>query len=101
MLSAEAEVRLRREYALMKVLKHPNVIKLTEVLENPQDIIIIMQYASQGDLFEYIVTRENQRLTEEQAKPLFFQVAQGVQYLHKQGFIHRDLKPEVCSHQRI
>jgi len=93
-LSVEAEVRLRREYALMKVLHHPNLIKLTDVLENPQEIIIIMEYASHGDLFEYIVTQENQRLTEKLARPIFFQIALGVQYLHSQGFIHRDLKPE-------
>lgn len=93
-LSVEAEVRLRREYALMKVLRHPNLIKLLDVLENPQEIIIIMEYAAHGDLFEYIVTQSNNRLSEETAKSLFCQIALGVQYLHAQGFIHRDLKPE-------
>lgn len=76
-LSVEGEVRLRREYAIMKLLRHPNLIRLIDVLENPQEIVIVMEYASQGDLFEYIVTKDNHRLTEEQAKPIFIQIALG------------------------
>ena len=70
-------MRLRREYALMKVVRHHNLIKLLDVLENPQEIIIIMEYASHGDLFEYIVTQPENRLSEEQAKHLFAQIALG------------------------
>lgn len=61
----------------MKLLKHPNLIRLIDVLENPLEITIVMEYAPGGDLFDYIVTREKHKLTEEQAKPLFVQMALG------------------------
>ena len=94
-LNPTAEARLRREYTIMKLVEHPNVVKLIDLLENPSEIMLIMEYAADGDLFERINGSPHNRMTEDESRPIFRQIALGLQHLHKKGFIHRDVKPEV------
>lgn len=92
-LSADALIRVQREYAIMKHASHPNIIKLLEVIENPEEINIVMELAPGGDLYSHII-KLNRPLTEEEAAHLFVQICDAICYLHKIGFIHRDIKPE-------
>eukprot|EP00002_Diphylleia_rotans_P034752 TRINITY_DN7497_c0_g1_i3.p1 TRINITY_DN7497_c0_g1~~TRINITY_DN7497_c0_g1_i3.p1 ORF type:complete len:336 (+),score=65.48 TRINITY_DN7497_c0_g1_i3:164-1171(+) len=84
--------RLAREINIMKMVEHPNLIRLHEVIDTSRNMFLVMQYAPSGELFDYIVERE--KLTEKEARKYFLQIASGVDYLHKKGIIHRDLKPE-------
>jgi 5'-AMP-activated protein kinase catalytic alpha subunit len=84
--------RIIREIKILKEIRHDNIVKLYEIVENTDKIYLIMEYASGGELFDYIVSRE--RLSEREACNLYMQVIDGVQYLHKMGVAHRDLKPE-------
>ncbi|EMP30836.1 NUAK family SNF1-like kinase 2, partial [Chelonia mydas] len=85
-------VHIRREIEIMSSLNHPHIIGIHEVFENNSKIVIVMEYASKGDLYDYI--NERQRLTEQEARHFFRQVVSAVYYCHKNGIVHRDLKLE-------
>lgn len=84
--------RVAREIHILKMIRHPNIIQLYEIIETPKQLYLIMEYASGGELFDYIV--KNQRVKEPLAVKFFHQIIAGVEYLHKLNIVHRDLKPE-------
>ena len=81
-----------RENEIIAKLNHPNIIKIYNVLEDEQNFYIIMEYCVRGELFDYIVKKQN--LTEHEAAIFFYQLINGVEYIHSQNIAHRDLKPE-------
>ncbi|XP_013911581.1 PREDICTED: NUAK family SNF1-like kinase 2 [Thamnophis sirtalis] len=85
-------LHIRREIEIMSSLNHPHIIAVHEVFENSSKIVIVMEYASKGDLYDYI--SERQRLTEQEARHFFRQVVSAIYYCHKNGIVHRDLKLE-------
>ncbi|XP_040279912.1 NUAK family SNF1-like kinase 2 [Bufo bufo] len=85
-------LHIRRETEIMSSLCHPHIISIYEVFENSSKIVIVMEYASQGDLYDYIC--ERQRLSEQEARRFFRQIVSAVQYCHANGIVHRDLKLE-------
>ena len=84
--------KIHREIAILETLQHPNIVKLHEMVETPEYIGIILEYASGGELFDYILN--HRYLKDPIARKLFAQLVSGVGYLHKKGIIHRDLKLE-------
>jgi len=84
--------RLAREIQLLKLLNHPNVIRLHEVLHTPAEVLMVMEYVEGGDLLEVLNTQA--RFKEEEARHLFGQIVRGVSFCHSLGVAHRDLKPE-------
>jgi 5'-AMP-activated protein kinase catalytic alpha subunit len=84
--------RVAREIHILKMIRHPNIIQLYEIIETPKQLYLIMEYASGGELFDFIV--KNQRVKEPLAVKFFHQIIAGVEYLHKLNIVHRDLKPE-------
>nr|XP_033774930.1 NUAK family SNF1-like kinase 2 [Geotrypetes seraphini] len=85
-------VHIRREIEVMSSLSHPHIISIYEVFENSSKIVIVMEYASRGDLYDYI--SERQSLTEQEARHYFRQIVSAVYYCHKNAIVHRDLKLE-------
>lgn len=88
----ELQKKIHREVALMRVLDHPHILKLKEVCESPNHYYIILEYASNGELFDYLVIRKT--LPPEQAMHFFRQIIYGLEFLHTHAICHRDLKPE-------
>ena len=86
------QVKIQREIALMRLVDHPHVLKLIDVLESPRNFYIVLEYASRGELFAYIV--EHGSLPEAESVRLFRQLIYGLEFLHSLGICHRDLKPE-------
>jgi 5'-AMP-activated protein kinase catalytic alpha subunit len=84
--------KIQREIQMLKLLRHPHIIKLYEVIETSSDIFMIMEYVSGGELFDYIVSHG--RLSEDEARRFFQQIISGVEYCHRHRIVHRDLKPE-------
>lgn len=84
--------KIRREIQNLKLFRHPHIIKLYQVISTPNDIFMIMEYVSGGELFDYIV--KNGRLAEQEARRFFQQIVSGVDYCHRHMVVHRDLKPE-------
>lgn len=90
-LAAQGE-RLAKEIRLLKLLNHPNVIRLHEVLHTPSEILMVMEYVPGGDLLEVLNTQP--RFAEGQVRHIFGQICRGVAFCHSLGVAHRDLKPE-------
>jgi protein-serine/threonine kinase len=84
--------KIYREVHILRGLEHPNIVRLHEMIETSQFIGIILEYASGGELFDFILT--NRYLKDNTARKLFAQLVSGVGYLHKKGIVHRDLKLE-------
>lgn len=84
--------RVAREIHILKLIRHPNIVQLYEIIETPGQLYLIMEYASGGELFDYIVKK--QRIPEKEACKFFQQIIAGVEYIHKLNIVHRDLKPE-------
>ena len=84
--------KVYREIAILRQLEHPNIVKLHETVETTKTIGIVLEYASGGELFDYIL--HHRYLRDNSARRLFAQLVSGVGYLHKKGIVHRDLKLE-------
>ncbi|VDK85701.1 unnamed protein product [Litomosoides sigmodontis] len=84
--------KLFREVKIMKQLDHPNIVKLYQVMETEKTLYLVMEYASGGEVFDYLVAHG--RMKEKEARAKFRQIVSAVQYLHQKNIIHRDLKAE-------
>ncbi|XP_028967601.1 serine/threonine-protein kinase MARK2 [Galendromus occidentalis] len=84
--------KLFREVRIMKMLSHPNIVKLYQVIETEKTLYLVMEYAAGGEVFDYLVAHG--RMKEKEARAKFRQIVSAVQYCHQKKIIHRDLKAE-------
>ncbi|KAH9787297.1 CBL-interacting serine/threonine-protein kinase 9 [Citrus sinensis] len=84
--------QIKREISTMKLIKHPNVIKIIEVMASKTKIYIVLEFIDGGELFDKIA--KHGRLKEDEARRYFQQLINAVDYCHSRGVFHRDLKPE-------
>lgn len=83
---------LEAEIGIMKLLDHPNIVKLYEVFEDFVYINLVMELCTGGELFQRIV--EEECFSERQAAAIMQQVMGGLLYMHRKCVAHRDIKPE-------
>ena len=81
-----------QENEIILKFNHINVVYVYEIIDEIENYYIVMEYCKLGDLFDYIVN--NKRLDEDEASIFFYQLINGVEYIHNLGYAHRDLKPE-------
>ncbi|CAN6481725.1 unnamed protein product [Victoria cruziana] len=83
--------QIKREISIMKLVRHPNVVQLYEVMASKTKIYFVMEYLKGGELFNKVARG---RLKEDQARSYFQQLIAAVDFCHSRGVYHRDLKPE-------
>ena len=81
-----------RENDIITQLNHINIVFVYKIIDTPEEYYIVMEYCKLGELFDYIVKKK--RLSEEESSVFFYQLINGVEYIHSKGIAHRDLKPE-------
>ncbi|KAL1204331.1 CBL-interacting serine/threonine-protein kinase 17 [Cardamine amara subsp. amara] len=84
--------QIKREIRTLKVLNHPNIVRLHEVLASKTKIYMVLECVTGGDLFDRIVSKG--KLPETEGRKLFQQLIDGISYCHNKGVFHRDLKLE-------
>lgn len=80
------------EAKIMITLNHPNIVKLLHVYDEPENTYLFTEYLNFQDLLHFINSKKNIRLEEDEARDCFYQVAQGLKYLHQLNICHRDIK---------
>ncbi|KAK9153056.1 hypothetical protein Sjap_000536 [Stephania japonica] len=83
--------QIKREIAVMKLVRHPNIVQLYEVMASKTKIYLAMEYVRGGELFNKIAKG---RLKEDLARKYFQQLISAIDFCHSRGVYHRDLKPE-------
>lgn len=83
---------LANEIGVLRKLRHPNIVRLIEIFDNPTQVCLVMELVTGGELFDRIL--EKGQYTEKDASEVVSQILDAVSYLHDAGIVHRDLKPE-------
>ncbi|XP_077578227.1 serine/threonine-protein kinase SIK3 homolog isoform X4 [Stigmatopora nigra] len=84
--------KIFREVQIMKLLKHPHIIRLYQVMETERMIYLVTEYASGGEIFDHLVAYG--RMAEKDARKKFKQIVAAVHFCHCRNIVHRDLKAE-------
>lgn len=94
--------QLRREIDILKTVKHPNIIEFVDVFESRQQLYIVMELASGGELFDHIENKSRDRAkakdqgaySEKEASKILRQICLALAHLHSVKIAHCDLKPD-------
>lgn len=84
--------KVYREVRLMRLLDHPHIVKLYEVIETDRFLYLVIEYVPHGEVFDFLVT--NGRMKDREARARFRQILSAVEYCHQKRIVHRDLKAE-------
>ena len=84
--------RVKTEIEILKRMSHLNVIKTKKIFKDSENIYIIMEYCEKGELFNHI--EKETHLSNDEAACYFYQLINGLEYIHQKGIVHRDLKLE-------
>ncbi|XP_036407073.1 serine/threonine-protein kinase DCLK2-like isoform X1 [Megalops cyprinoides] len=90
---------IANEVAVLRRVKHPNIIMLIEEVDTPTELYLVMELVKGGDLFDAITS--STKYTERDASAMVFNLAGALKYLHHMSIVHRDIKPEnllVCEY---
>ncbi|XP_061342671.1 CBL-interacting protein kinase 5-like [Gastrolobium bilobum] len=83
--------QIKREISIMRLVRHPNIVQLYEVMASKTKIYFAMEYVKGGELFDKV---SRGKMSEDVARKYFQQLIDAVGYCHTRGVYHRDLKPE-------
>lgn len=84
--------RVFQEIQALRNLRHPNIVRILDVADHPDNVCFIMEFAAGGELRGYV--EKKKALSEEESRQFFKQIVRAVHYVHSKKIIHRDLKLE-------
>ncbi|XP_067938441.1 serine/threonine-protein kinase SIK3-like isoform X2 [Watersipora subatra] len=84
--------KIAREVEIMKLLRHPHIVRLYQVIETSRMLYLVLEYASGGEVYDHLFAHG--RMNEREARKLFKQIVAAVAYCHSRRIVHRDLKAE-------
>jgi len=90
MRDESSKKKMSNEISILKILRHPNVVKLLETFDTDKHHLIVMELCPGGDLLNYV--RKRRKLNEKYAKFVFKQIMEGIACLHQNKVVHRDIK---------
>ncbi|CAD5216316.1 unnamed protein product [Bursaphelenchus okinawaensis] len=91
-IDPENMIKVEREITVLKALRHPNIIKLYEIIRTETHLYIVTELATGGEVFDMLTQKGKQ--SEKDARKIFQQLCAAVAYCHANGIVHRDLKAE-------
>lgn len=97
--TANLQFRFEQEIRINQQLHHPGIVEMYDLLSDDVNYYVIMEFCPNGELFQLIV--DNKNLSEAEARPLFRQILETLDYIHSMGVSHRDIKPENLLMDRL
>merc|ERR1712226_1554485 len=94
LIKGQVEHQLRREIEIQSHLRHRNILRMFGYFYDETRVYLILEYAPQGEMYQFMKKQPNGRFREEQAARFIAQMADALAYCHSKKVIHRDIKPE-------
>lgn len=88
------EEQLCREILIQSRLSHPNIVKMYGQSYDENYVYMMLEYCNGGEMFQHQYKQPNKRFSEQMASTYVAQILNAIYYMHKQGYMHRDMKTE-------